>query len=1024
VKFCRTVLRWSRCPIAAVALLAFGQTTVPKGAPAPAPVPPAREKPATFEHNVQPVLAAKCTSCHGPGMRVKEMDLSTIEGIMKGSESGPVVIPGKPDESRLFQMVRDGKMPPGKTRLADDDLVSIRAWIESLSNSQSNAAAVVTETAGEHDILPVMHLRCTVCHGLRRKEGGLDLRTREAMLKGGNSGPAIVPGHPEQSLILKRIQSGDMPPKKELMDVSIKVITPAETDKLTQWIAAGAPPANIMPDVADGNPDPLVSDKDREWWSFRAPKRPAVPAVKHRERVRNAVDAFTLSKLEEKGLQLSPEADRLTLMRRAYFDLTGLPPEPAEIQAFLADKDPRAYEKLIDRLLASPRYGERWGRYWLDVAGYADSEGGKLTDDVPRTYAWRYRDYVIRSFNADKPYDRFLLEQLAGDELADYEHATTVTQELLDNIVATGFLRMAPDSTIEHNISFVDDRLEVIADELDVLGSGVMGLTIRCARCHSHKYDPIPQRDYYRLKAVFKGAYDEHDWLNPHASVYDKPEEYRAPVLRFLPFIPPNATPVEILEQRRAAEELNHNLDLEIRTLKKGLEEKAAPVKKRIIDQRLAQLPAGIREDLKKLQETAADNRTEVQKYLAAKFERVLKVEPDELKSLDAGYRKEADETEWKIKKLEYRKAPDPRIRALWDRGEPSPTYIQRRGDPNSFGRLVGPGVPSCLTDGKTPFMATPPWPGAAKTGQRLALAKWLIKPDHPLTSRVMVNRIWKHHFGAGIVKTLGNFGKAGAPPTHPELLDWLATEFVQQGWSIKAMHRLMMTSSTYRQSSARAPQTEKQDPDNRLLSRMPMRRMEAEVIYDTLLLVANKLDESRFGQPEPVVIRDDGLVTPLGTEKGWHRGIYVEQRRTKLPTVMEAFDLPSMSPNCIERSTSMIAPLALHMLNDGMIAALAKSFAERLAKEAGQDPEKQVERAYWIALSRPPSVEERKISLDTLQRLMQATGGSDVPLRAATVAAKPAASGSTIGSGSSAGTALEEFCHTLMNSAAFVYID
>ena len=222
-------------------------------------------------------------------------------------------------------------------------------------------------------------------------------------------------------------------------------------------------------------------------------------------------------------------------MRRAYFDLTGLPPEPAEVQAYIADNDPQAYEKMIDRLLASPRYGERWGRYWLDVAGYADSEGGKLTDDVPRTYAWRYRDYVIRSFNADKPYDRFLVEQIAGDELVDYEHATSVTPQMLDNIIATGFLRMGPDSTIEHNISFVDDRLEVIADEIDVLGSGVMGLTIKCARCHSHKYDPIPQRDYYRLKAIFKGAYDEHDWLNPHPSVYDDLKEFREPTLRFLP---------------------------------------------------------------------------------------------------------------------------------------------------------------------------------------------------------------------------------------------------------------------------------------------------------------------------------------------------------------------------------------------------------------------------------------------------------------------------------------------------------
>ncbi len=1002
------------------ALPAMGQTKAP---PPPAPSSTAARA-VTFESDVQPILTANCTGCHGASTRIKEMNLSTLDGVMKGSESGPVVAPGKPDESKLFQMVHEGKMPPGKSHLAGDQVAVIRSWIESLA-SNSVTAATPPEEVTEHDIIPVMMLRCTVCHGPRRQEAGLDLRTRASMLKGGKSGPAIVPGHPEQSLILKRIESGEMPPKKELMDVSIKLITPVETGKLKQWIAAGAPASTIQPDVADGKPDPLVSDKDRQWWSFQPPKRPAVPVVTHAGRVRNPIDAFVLAKLEEKGLTLSAEADKLTLMRRAYFDLTGLPPEPADVQAYLADKDPQAYEKMIDRLLASPRYGERWGRYWLDVAGYADSEGGKLTDDVPRTYAWRYRDYVIRSFNADKPYDRFLLEQIAGDELTDYERATVVTQEMADDVVATGFLRMGPDSTIEHNISFADDRLEVIADEIDVLGSSVMGLTIKCARCHTHKYDPIPQRDYYRLKAVFQGAYDEHDWLVPHASVYDDLKNFRAAMLRFLPYIPPGETPVQILEERHAADEYNHNLELEILTLKKALEEKAKPLKKKIIDQRLAQLPQALREDLQKVEDTAPEARTDVQKYLAAKFEKVLKVEPEEMNNLDAAYRKEAEETEWKIKRIEYKKAPDPRIRALWDRGEPSPTYIQRRGDPNSFGRLVGPGYLSCLTDGKRPFAATPPWPGAKKTGRRLALAKWLIEPDHPLTSRVMVNRIWQHHFGVGIVKTLGNFGKVGAPPSHPELLDWLATEFVQQGWSIKSMHRLMMNSSTYRQSSALTPAIEKADPSNRLLSRMPMKRMEAEVLYDTMLLISNKLDESRFGQPEPVVIRDDGLITPVGTEKGWHRGIYVEQRRTKLPTVMESFDLPAMSPNCVERSVSMIAPQALHMMNDGMIARLAGSFAERVRKEAGPDPEKQIEHAYWIALSRPPNSEERKVSLDIVRRIRDAETTKAMAGGAANVAAKPSPAASTNGGlDDPAAMALEEFCHALMSSAAFIYID
>jgi hypothetical protein len=1014
MSFSRAVVPWLA---AGAGLLTAAQ------APPPSTSQAGPGKTVNFTADVQPVLALNCTGCHGSTTRIKEMNLSTLDGVLKGSESGPVVVPGKPDESRLYQMVRDGKMPMGKPRLKNEELTLIRFWIESMTIRASQATETPEEIT-EHDVIPIMYLRCTVCHGLRRQEGGLDLRTRAAMLKGGKSGPAIVAGHPEQSLLLKRVQSGEMPPKKELMEVSIKVITPAETEKVSGWIAAGAPESNIQPDVADGKADPLVSDKDRQWWSFQPPKKLAVPAVKHADRVRNPIDAFVLTRLEEKGLTLSPEADKFTLMRRAYFDLTGLPPEPTEIEAYIEDKDPQAYEKMIDRLLASPRYGERWGRYWLDVAGYADSEGGKLTDDVPRTYAWRYRDYVIRSFNADKPYDRFLMEQIAGDELVDYEHAAMVTPEMLDDVIATGFLRMGPDSTIEHNISFADDRLEVIADEMDVLGSGVIGLTIKCARCHSHKYDPIPQRDYYRLKAIFQGAYDEHDWLTPHPSVYDDLKAFREPTLRFLPYVSPGKTTVEILEERRAADELNHNLDLEIQTLKKALEDKAEPIKKKIIAERLKQLPQGLREDLEKLEDTKPEDRSEVQKYLAVKFEGLLKVEAEDLKNLDTGFRKEANETERKIKLLEYKKAPDPRIRALWDRGEPSFTYIQRRGDPNAFGRLVGPGVPSCLTDGKTPFVVTPPWPGAKKTGRRLAFAKWVTQPDNPLTARVMVNRMWKLHFGRGIVKTVGNFGKVGAAPTHPELLDWLATEFVRQGWSIKSMHRLMMTSSTYRQSSAVAPALEKADPENKLLSRMPMKRMEAEAVYDTMLLIANKLDESPFGPPEPVVIRDDGLVTPVGTAKGWHRGIYVEQRRTKLPTVMESFDLPAMSPNCVDRSISVIAPQALHMMNDGMIEKLAESFAQRVRKEAGDDPEKQIARAYWIALSRPPTEDERRASANVLRQLRNVQSSQSTAGSLSSVAAKPAPDRSTPTADDPAALALGDFCHTLMNSAAFLYID
>src|SRR5205085_1222204 len=444
-------------------------------------------------------------------------------------------------------------------------------------------------------------------------------------------------------------------------------------------------------------------------------------------------------KLEEKGLTLSPEADRATLLRRAYLDLTGLPPEPAEVREFLADPAPDAYERLVDRLLASPRYGERWGRYWLDLAGYADSEG-KREQDLPRPHAWRYRDYVIRACNADRPYDRFLLEQLAGDELADHEKAPEITPEVYDNRVATGFLRMAPDATWANITGFVPDRLEVIADEIEVLGSAVMGLTLKCARCHSHKFDPIPQRDYYRLADVFKGAYDEYDWLKPDVRPGLGPVSQDVLGGRHLPHV--------TTRERRAWQAHNARIQKEI-ALKSG----------------------------------------------------------------------RAGKDSARIKGLRARLLPEPRVQALWDRGQPSPTYVYRRGDPLLPGRLVGPGVPSVLTDGKTPFKVEPPWPGAKKTGRRLAFARWLTRPDHPLTARVIVNRLWKHHFGNGIVRTLGNFGKAGTPPSHPELLDWLAVELMRRGWSLKEMHRLMMISSTYRQSSAVTPAHEKLDPDNVLLS-------------------------------------------------------------------------------------------------------------------------------------------------------------------------------------------------------------
>ena len=382
-----------------------------------------------------------------------------------------------------------------------------------------------------------------------------------------------------------------------------------------------------------------------------------------------------------------------------------------------------------------------------------------------------------------------------------------------------------------------------------------------------------------------------------------------------------------------------------------------------------------------------------------------------------------AERKEWEAKNP--KRGPEPKIQAVWDRGEPSPTYIYRRGDYLLPGALVGPGVPSVLTDGKTPCDVKPPWPGAKQTGRRLAFAKWVTQPDHPLTARVMVNRIWKHHFGAGIVPTLDNFGKVGVPPTHPELLDWLAVWWANPDrkvggdprkiggtpWSMKALHRLIMTSAAYRQSSAISPDAKKLDPTNALYSRMPLVRLDAESLYDSILLVASKLDETRGGPADAVQSRQDGLITPTGTAKGWRRLVYVQQTRKQIPTHAETFDFPQMNPNCIERRDSTVAPQALHLMNNDMVEQLATEFAKRIRREAGGYPARQVDAVHMIALSRAPTAEEKKLGVAVLEDL------ADEWEKQLPATGKPDRETAEL-------KALATYCHAILNSAAFLYVD
>jgi len=661
------------------------------------------------------------------------------------------------------------------------------------------------------------------------------------------------------------------------------------------------------------------------------------------------------------------------------FDLTGLPPQWDDVQRFMHDESNAWYGNLVDFYLSSPHYGERWARYWLDVTGYADSEGKRSADPI-RPHAWRYRDYVIRSFNADKPYNQFLIEQIAGDELYDFEHAEVVTPEMMEALVATGFLRMAPDGTGSDIVNTVDERFEVVADEIEVLGSAVLGLTLKCAQCHSHKYDPIPQRDYYRLVAVFRGAYDVYDWLKP-TSVAGQSKQ-KDPTRRYLNYVTDDI--------RQQWEGLSMEFDAEIDALNQQLAKR--------------------------------------KKELGAKSDAYLKLKT---------------QTNKKIKKLEAARPAEPMVRALWDRGEPSPTWIFRRGDFTNPGDLVGPGVPSVLSDGRTPFELKPKRPGS--TGSRLAFAHWLTDTEHPLTARVIVNRVWFHHFGRGIVASLENFGRGGVAPTHPELLDWLAVSFMENGWSLKWLHRQIMLSAAYRQSSRLRPETEDRDPDNRWLSRMPLRRLEAEAVRDSLLAISGQLDLTPFGEPGSVTVRADGLVTSERRANGWRRSVYIRQRRSQVPTILETFDLPQMIPNCVARPNSTVATQSLHLLNNGLVRELALAFAKQIQAAIPRDQNAQVQRAFELALSRHPSDDERRAALDTIVELTAAwqkieqkqavdteldeADDTELSESANTEQSESAntaqgESANPVPSESAETKALANLCHVLINSAECLFVD
>ncbi len=963
-----------------------------------------------FESDIAPIFEAHCLTCHGERLQQAELDLRTRDAVLKGGKSGPVVVPGAAVESLLLEKVSSGAMPMGNQKLGPDEIEVIRRWIEAgalREGEDSQRASEITasqEVSAREIVVTILNVKCLLCHGRRRQEGGLDMLTRAGLLKGGASGPAIVPGKPGESLLIKRIEAEDMPPEKDLARVSVRPVTSAELQKLKAWIAAGAPFDDEKPERVVARADPLVTKKDREFWSFRSPKRSPVPRVRRQDRARTPIDAFLLRRLTAKGLAFSPDAEHLTLMRRAYFDVIGLPPSPEEVKAYQADTSPKAYERLVDRLLGLPRHGEHWGRRWLDAAGYSDSEG-QVSADARRPYAWRYRDYVIRSFNADKPYDRFLVEQIAGDELFDYKAVKQFTPEQRENLVATGFLRMGPDGTYSTSQAFVPERLKVVADQLQILTSTVLGLTVACARCHDHKYDPIPQRDYYRLSAILRSAYDPYDWLSPNEMPVGPRAKWDETNTRIMPGGWPEG---EVREIKKHA-----SIQERVKRLEEKLEQKVRPLREQVLAEKWAKVPDGVRNDARAAWDTPPAQRSELQSYLVKKFAAKIRIEPGELESRFESFEKESLEIQRAIRQAKKKIKPKPLIRALFDMGgRPTAVHILHRGDFRNPGSKVEPGVPSVLSLGLDPYEVERPAWKSGTSGRRLALARWLTQPNHPLTARVIVNRVWQHYFGVGLVKTEGNFGRTGSPPSHPQLLDWLSTELVRSGWSLKALHRLILTSTAYRQSSLFDPGTHGADPDNSLLSRFPLRRLDADAIRDSILQVSGRLDATPFGPPDKIKVQPDGEVVAKPGE-GYRRSIYLLQRRKTPVTMLAAFDTPQLSPNCLRRAHSTVSSQALQMMNSDMVRENSRYMAGRVIEAVGADAGKQVERVYLAALGRPPSREESDRAQSTLRHLAP---GWRTHLDK-TAPAEPRDTRARW-------LALATLCHTVLNSAEFLYID
>jgi len=997
--------------------------------------------------------------------------------------------------------------------------------------------------------MPVLKARCVKCHGPGKAEAGLNLSTPAGLVRGGESGPAIAM-KPAESLLWQRVAADEMPPEEPL--------EPHEREVIERWLAAGAKGLPTASESAEAGSD---------HWAFARMKRQPLPAVQQVEFVRSPIDHFILAELERQGLSLTPEASRQVLVRRVAFDLTGLPPTLEEIEAYVSDRGPNAYERMVERYLASPHYGERWGKFWLDAAGYADSNG-YFNADSDRPLAYRYRDYVVRAFNADMPLDRFILEQLAGDELSGFVPGGEATDEVISLLEATHYLRNGQDGTGESDGNADEvrsDRYFALESTMQIVCSSLLGLTMQCAKCHDHKFEPISQREYYQLQSVFYPAYNADQWLKPNERIVEAPRQgelavwearsrqidasiaaarsefaswtrehrpsgtvlfqddfdARGPALAeaWSNQAPgddsPAGTPAVQLDSQQAPAAwrqdgalailevggsgdrclstqasfdwtpdengawiqvtfdlvANHHGDGKpaeriayLIALRDFNDRQADTRGNLLIDGnpaggaavhvdypgrdshlagdlgagkyepghnygvrvtntgdgkfRLEHLVDGLAEDKAIMLDAAdlADGGFGFE-YCCGRSFAVdnVRVErnagspaPDDSKRLAAEIKDRQKKLAATLKDLESQRGARPgRIAWVTDRSAEAPdVFLLERGNHAAHGEKVRPMALSALSNGPLPLEASTPFAGAQSTGRRLAWARWLTQPGSrqvALLARVQANRIWQHHFGAGIVTTAENLGTSGAPPSHPELLDFLGASLIHGNWSAKSLHRQILVSATYRQASEANPRGLAVDRDNRLLWRYSLRRLDGEALRDAMLATSGQLDRTAGGPYVPTTRDELGevLVKP-GTGGENRRSLYLQQRRTQMLSMLNVFDTPTIVFNCVQRPTSTMPLQSLSLMNSEFVVRQAAVFAARLATEAGPEPSARVRLAYHLALAREASEAE---TADALEFVAAQAKHYD-------------------GRADAGAVAWSDFCQMLLASNVFLYVE